>query len=156
MIGCTICSLPLGLFVNFWVFESLWTGGAVGKCMWTLWAFAGRTTILQADGLRHRRKRVDELSYNIMLHYNVLALLPEGTDDSLLPIFPKQRVLQNRTLAIQVHTPMLSFLISPSKMALSTVTLDETLEREEVGVGTRSGLTPSTTAVPIIPINEER
>lgn len=128
----------------------------MGECMWTLWAFAGHTTILQADGLRHRRKRVEELSYNIMLHYNVLALLPEGTDDSLLPIFPKQRVLQNRTLAIQVHTPMLSFLISPSKMALSTVTLDETLEREEVGVGTRSGLTPSTTAVPIIPINEER
>lgn len=71
-------------------------------------------------------------------------------------MFPKQRVLQNSTLAIQVQTPILSFLIRPPAMALSKEVFVDKLDNEAIGVGTRSGLTPSTMAVPIIPTNEEK
>ena len=44
--------------------------------------------------------------------FNAYGLLPGGVA-SLLPIFPKHTLLQNRTLAIHMPTPMLSLLTRP-------------------------------------------
>lgn len=45
--------------------------------------------------------------------YEMLGLLIGAPRASLRPIFPKHTLLQNKTLAIQVMTPMLSLLIRP-------------------------------------------
>lgn len=149
--------------VGFWLFWAGIDGREVVGCMWTFtgiihaWLdfWLGLTAMEHNHVLRHVLKRVKGLLDYITSHYNIFAFLSGCLVASLLPIFPKQRVLQNRTLAIQVHTPILSLLISPLGTALSKEILDDTLGKEELGVGTRSGLTPSTTAVPMIPINEE-
>lgn len=44
-----------------------------------------------------------------------LNLLPSVPNASLLPILPKQTLLQNNTLAIQVPIPILSLLIKLSE-----------------------------------------
>lgn len=55
-----------------------------------------------------------EATYMDLVLYETLGLLPGLPNANLLPIFPKHTLLQNNTLAIQVPTPMLSLLISPS------------------------------------------
>lgn len=76
---------------------------------------------------------------------------------SLLPIFPKHTLLQNRTLAIQVPIPMLSLLIKPSYTPESREVFDIEPARGDgvAGEGTIPGLTPKAMAVPARPTSIE-
>jgi hypothetical protein len=73
------------------------------------------------------------------------------------PIFPKQRQLQKRTLAIQVATPMLSSLTTPALMGQGELpTLPESFKELVAGAGTILGLTPRRRAAPVRPTTVER
>lgn len=73
------------------------------------------------------------------------------------PILPKHTQLQNKTLAIHVQTPMLSFVMILYDVTLSYEILGAFARGEGVaGGGTMSGLTPRRTAVPVMPTMAER
>lgn len=90
--------------------------------------------------------------------YETLAFLLPVPKASLLPIFPKQTLLQNSTLAIQVPIPMLSLLIRPSCTPYSRDRFENELALGDgvAGDGTISGLTPKAMAVPARPTSTER
>lgn len=72
-------------------------------------------------------------------------------------MFPKQTQLQNRTLAIQVHMPMLSFVGKREDAISSTELFPVTcaLGDAAAGDGTISGLMPSRAKVPPTPTTVE-
>lgn len=75
----------------------------------------------------------------------------------LLPMFPKQTQLQNRTLAIQVTTAIVSSVIKmslPSFCDNSVARLD--LVDSVVGGGTNDGLIKKRARVPKIPTAADR
>ena len=76
---------------------------------------------------------------------------------SLRPIFPKQTQLQNKTLAIHVHIPMLSSVGSLEAALSSTELLPArwALGDGAGGDGTISGLMPRRAIVPPIPTTVE-
>ena len=81
---------------------------------------------------------------------------PVRLNANLRPMFPKQTQLQNSTLAIQVPTPIVSFVILPSNPTSFDTLPALTLGDGVAGGGTISGLTPSITAVPARPTMVER
>ena len=89
--------------------------------------------------------------------YEELFLASGFSSANLRPMFPKHTQLQNKTLEIQVQTPMLSFVMIPFMYTSSYETFIVFALGEGVaGGGTISGLTPSSTAVPAIPTRAER
>lgn len=75
---------------------------------------------------------------------------------NLRPMFPKHTLLQNKTLAIQVATPMLSFVIIFSEPSLIEAGAAPAGGDGIAGGGTISGLIPNNTAVPAMPTTVER
>jgi hypothetical protein len=70
------------------------------------------------------------------------------------PMFPKHTQLQNRTLAIQVATPMLSAVTLMGQGKL--IVLIGSIEEFAAGAGTILGLNPRRRAVPVRPTVIER
>lgn len=88
--------------------------------------------------------------------YDTLGFPPGRPNAKLLPIFPKQTLLQNSTLAIQVPTPILSCVISPPyTLPVREAVFSPALGDGDAGCGTTFGLMPSNRAVPPRPTSAD-